>query len=74
MKPGLHQIILKFREMNGLVFFQDAVAVSSKGLQMNLVKILTAFTLIDFSCNKFNGSMPEEIGEIQITTSPQLVE
>ncbi|KAL6133091.1 hypothetical protein ACLB2K_065328 [Fragaria x ananassa] len=52
MQGGMHYVIN----------YKDAVTVTSKGLQMNLPSILTVFTLIDFSCNKFNGSIPEEIG------------
>ncbi|XP_061996047.1 receptor-like protein 33 [Rosa rugosa] len=32
---------------------------------MELVIVLTIFTSFDFSCNKFNGSIPEEIGELK---------
>ncbi|XP_062005632.1 receptor-like protein 7 [Rosa rugosa] len=55
MQGGMHYVIN----------YRDAVTVSSKGLQMNLAKILTVFTLLDFSCNKFNGSIPEEIGGLK---------
>ncbi|XP_062005633.1 receptor-like protein 7 [Rosa rugosa] len=46
-------------------FCQDAITVTSKGIDMELVKVLTVFTSIDFSCNKFNGPIPEEIGELK---------
>ncbi|KAL6146179.1 hypothetical protein ACLB2K_056862 [Fragaria x ananassa] len=55
MQGGMHYVIN----------YKDAVTVTSKGLQMNLPSILTVFTLIDFSCNKFNGSIPEEIGGLK---------
>ncbi|KAL5550552.1 hypothetical protein UlMin_000728 [Ulmus minor] len=42
----------------------DSVTVTSKGREMNLVKILTIFTLIDLSSNKFDGPIPKEIGEL----------
>ncbi|XP_004305135.1 PREDICTED: receptor-like protein 12 isoform X1 [Fragaria vesca subsp. vesca] len=51
--------------MRYVINYKDAVTVTSKGLQMNLPSILTVFTLIDFSCNKFNGSIPEEIGGLK---------
>lgn len=41
----------------------DLVTVTSKGLKMNLVKILTIFTSIDLSSNMFNGPIPKETGE-----------
>ncbi|XP_021820459.1 receptor-like protein 12 [Prunus avium] len=53
--------VLKFTE----VYYQDAITVTSKGLEMELVKILTVFTSIDFSGNKFNGSIPEEVGQLK---------
>ncbi|CAL9002852.1 unnamed protein product [Prunus brigantina] len=42
--------------------FEDTVKVTSKGSERVLVKVLTAYTLIDFSCNKFSGSIPKEMG------------
>ncbi|KAL5539827.1 hypothetical protein UlMin_042294 [Ulmus minor] len=44
--------------------YRDSVTVTSKGLEMNLVKILTIFTSIDLSSNKFDGPIPKEIGEL----------
>ncbi|XP_057435278.1 receptor-like protein 32 [Lotus japonicus] len=41
--------------------YLDSVTVVSKGLQMNLVKILAVFTFLDFSSNHFEGSIPEEV-------------
>ncbi|KAK9920336.1 hypothetical protein M0R45_028891 [Rubus argutus] len=41
------------------------MTVTVKGQDLKLVKILTAFIGIDFSCNKFNDSIPEEIGELK---------
>ncbi|GAU38158.1 hypothetical protein TSUD_263820 [Trifolium subterraneum] len=38
---------------------EDSVTVSTKGQQVNLVKILTIFTAIDFSSNYFEGPIPE---------------
>ncbi|PRQ57880.1 putative leucine-rich repeat domain, L domain-containing protein [Rosa chinensis] len=32
---------------------------------MELVTVLNIFTSIDFSCNRFNGSIPEKIGELK---------
>ncbi|XP_062165764.1 receptor-like protein 6 [Alnus glutinosa] len=41
-------------------YYQDATTVTFKGLQLELVKILTVFTSIDFSCNNLEGPIPEE--------------
>ncbi|PRQ44363.1 putative polygalacturonase [Rosa chinensis] len=47
------------------VYYRDAITTIIKGLELYVVKILTIFTLIDYSSNKFNGSIPEEIGELK---------
>ncbi|ONI03781.1 hypothetical protein PRUPE_6G281500 [Prunus persica] len=47
------------------VYYQDAITVTNKGLEMEFVKILTVFTSIDFSGNDFNGSIPEEVGQLK---------
>ncbi|KAM5559138.1 hypothetical protein ABKV19_020665 [Rosa sericea] len=47
------------------VYYRDAITTIIKGLELDVVKILTIFTLIDYSSNKFNGSIPEEIGELK---------
>ncbi|KAL4352683.1 hypothetical protein GQ457_06G005710 [Hibiscus cannabinus] len=46
-------------------YYQDGITVTNKGLMMEFVKILTLFTSIDFSCNKFEGPIPEVIGELK---------
>ncbi|KAF5750801.1 receptor-like protein 12-like [Tripterygium wilfordii] len=46
------------------LYYQDSVTITFKGLNMELVKILTVFTSIDFSCNKFQGPVPDVIGEL----------
>jgi Leucine-rich repeat (LRR) protein len=39
--------------------YMDSVTVSTKGQQVELVKILTIFTAIDFSSNYFDGPIPK---------------
>ena len=39
--------------------------MTSKGLEMELRKILTIFTSIDLSSNNFEGSIPEQVGQLQ---------
>ncbi|KAI5325950.1 hypothetical protein L3X38_035024 [Prunus dulcis] len=57
---------LRFKVLNfGQIYYQDTMTVTNKGLEMELVKILTVFTSIDFSHNKFSGSIPEEVGELK---------
>ncbi|RXI01472.1 hypothetical protein DVH24_014821 [Malus domestica] len=45
--------------------YYAAITVIGKGLEMDLQKILTIFTLIDFSGNKFSGSIPKELGDLK---------
>ncbi|XP_052113864.1 receptor-like protein 7 [Arachis duranensis] len=40
---------------------QDSVMVISKGQKIELLKILTIFTSIDFSYNQFEGPIPKEL-------------
>ncbi|XP_022717838.1 receptor-like protein 12 [Durio zibethinus] len=44
--------------------YDYSVALVVKGLEIELVKILTIFTSIDFSNNKFEGEIPRIIGEL----------
>lgn len=45
------------------LYYQNAITVTGKGREMQLVKIVTS---IDFSCNNFHGSIPKEIGKLQV--------
>ncbi|PRQ42886.1 putative leucine-rich repeat-containing, plant-type, leucine-rich repeat domain, L [Rosa chinensis] len=53
-----------FRFSDGLNY-QDAITVTTKGLELEFVKILTVFTSIDISCNNFNGSIPAQVGQLK---------
>ncbi|GLT66164.1 hypothetical protein SLA2020_385480 [Shorea laevis] len=46
-------------------YYQDAITVTMKGLEIQLVKILTLFTSIDLSCNNLQGTVPEVMGEFR---------
>ena len=41
------------------------ITVTSKDLDIELVKILIIVTLIDVSCNNLSGPIPEELGEFK---------
>ncbi|WVZ16552.1 hypothetical protein V8G54_009534 [Vigna mungo] len=56
-----HIISHVFEEGVGLRTYEDSVIIVNKGRQLNLVKILTAFTSLDFSSNSFEGPIPEEL-------------
>jgi len=45
----------------GQIYYQDSVTVTSKGQQMEYVKILTVFTAIDLSSNHFEGEIPNQL-------------
>ena len=47
---------------NGM-YYQDSITVTFKGLEVELVKILTVFTSADFSNNNFEGPIPDVIGK-----------
>ncbi|KAB2087579.1 hypothetical protein ES319_A04G113500v1 [Gossypium barbadense] len=47
------------------IYYPDGITVTNKGLQMELVKILTIFTSIDLSCNKLEGPIPDVIGKFK---------
>ncbi|XP_058111874.1 receptor-like protein 7 [Magnolia sinica] len=51
--------------IKGSIYYQNKVSLVNKGLQMELVKILTAFTVVDLSENKFQGDIPESIGDLK---------
>ncbi|GLU15163.1 hypothetical protein SLE2022_316790 [Rubroshorea leprosula] len=44
--------------------YEDSVMVIMKGLYVALKRILTTFSTIDFSSNRFQGHIPEELGEL----------
>ncbi|PIM97823.1 Leucine-rich repeat protein [Handroanthus impetiginosus] len=63
-QPQLDRLHLYLAETN--IYYQDFIMVTVKGLDMDLRKILTIFTSIDFSNNHFQGIIPATIGELEI--------
>ncbi|XP_039173484.1 receptor-like protein 7 [Eucalyptus grandis] len=47
------------------VYYQETVGVIVKGLQLELVKILTTFTSIDFSGNRLEGPIPDTLADLK---------
>ncbi|XP_059436520.1 receptor-like protein 34 [Corylus avellana] len=56
---------LRIEDNSWHIYYLDVVSVTMKSLQMELVKILTIFISLDFSCNNFDGPIPEELGELK---------
>ncbi|CAL5374911.1 unnamed protein product [Camellia sinensis] len=48
----------------GQSYYNDSVTIMIKGLQIELPRILTIFTTIDLSQNKFSGEIPNVIGKL----------
>jgi Leucine-rich repeat (LRR) protein len=48
------------------IYYQDVITVTMKGLEAKLERILTIFNSLDFSCNNFDGPIPEEVGELKL--------
>lgn len=51
----------QFLQYNSPKYYRDSVTVTIKGQRMDLIKILTLFTSIDFSFNNFEGEIPKEL-------------
>ncbi|KAK7861032.1 receptor-like protein cf-9 like protein [Quercus suber] len=57
---------LQFRFLHfGQFYYQDMITVTTKGLELELVSILSIFTSIDVSCNQLDGPIPEEIAALK---------
>ncbi|ANM64035.1 receptor like protein 34 [Arabidopsis thaliana] len=46
----------------GSGYYQDSMVLMNKGVESELVRILTIYTAVDFSGNKFEGEIPKSIG------------
>ncbi|XP_058182879.1 receptor-like protein 53 [Rhododendron vialii] len=45
-------------------YYHDSLLVTIKGLEIELVRILTIFTTIDLSSNNFSGEIPNAVGKL----------
>ena len=45
-------------------YYNDSVELTMKGLDIKLQRILTIFTIIDLSRNKFEGEIPKLLGRL----------
>ncbi|KAL9432964.1 hypothetical protein AB3S75_027889 [Citrus x aurantiifolia] len=49
----------------GSFYYEDTVTVAMKGQEVQLRKILLIFRAMDFSSNRFNGEIPEVLGNFK---------
>ncbi|XP_039173155.1 receptor-like protein 6 [Eucalyptus grandis] len=47
------------------LYYEDTMSATLKDLRLELVKIWTIFTLIDFSSNKLEGLIPNTLGDLK---------
>ncbi|KAF8023752.1 hypothetical protein BT93_F1060 [Corymbia citriodora subsp. variegata] len=59
-----HDKSLYMTQSFGMVPYENSVTVMMKGLELELVRILTIFTAIDLSHNSFQGHIPGVIGHL----------
>ncbi|CAN4077073.1 unnamed protein product [Withania somnifera] len=45
-------------------YYHDSITVTTKGRDLKLVRILTVYTTIDLSSNKFEGHIPSILGDL----------
>ena len=62
MSVGESEVALTYM---GDLYYHDSLNVIIKGQDTKLVRILTVFTSIDFSNNRFTGEMPKIIGRLK---------
>ncbi|XP_060973723.1 receptor-like protein 43 isoform X2 [Cannabis sativa] len=46
-------------------YYQESLAVTNKGFEMEFVRILTIFSCIDISNNNFHGEIPKSVGDLR---------
>ncbi|PHT84092.1 hypothetical protein T459_12535 [Capsicum annuum] len=44
--------------------YQDSVTVVTKGMELEVVRILSLYTTMDLSSNKFEGHIPSVLGDL----------
>nr|ALK26499.1 verticillium wilt disease protein [Nicotiana glutinosa] len=64
IESGDNRIQFKFLQLSNL-YYQNTVTITNKGMEMKLVKILRIYTCIDFSLNRFQGVIPDMVGNLR---------
>ncbi|XP_035545706.1 receptor-like protein 6 isoform X3 [Juglans regia] len=62
----LNHLHFDFYGFGPYYYYLDTLTIVSKNLELELVKILTILTYIDFSCNNLVGPIPEELGALKL--------
>ncbi|CAL5431689.1 unnamed protein product [Camellia sinensis] len=68
---SMHSMMMDDEDKSVLNYMDDgrgnyySVTIMNKGLEMELVRIITIFKAIDFSHNKFDGNIPMSIGRLK---------
>ncbi|XP_030439767.1 receptor-like protein 7 [Syzygium oleosum] len=68
MKANVHFNRLQFPSyvtQSNQLYYEDTMRVTLKGQQLELVKILTIFTSIDFSGNRLGGPIPDTLRDLK---------
>ncbi|KAF8020534.1 hypothetical protein BT93_G1072 [Corymbia citriodora subsp. variegata] len=65
MKASVNFDHLQYELNRTIGYYQDTVSGTFKSLELELVKILTIFTSIDFSDNRFEGPIPNTFGDLK---------
>ncbi|XP_059283271.1 receptor-like protein 9DC3 [Lycium ferocissimum] len=48
----------------GSMYYKDSITIASKGMSLQLIRILSIYTTIDLSSNRFEGNIPSVIGDL----------
>ncbi|XP_043692971.1 receptor-like protein Cf-9 homolog [Telopea speciosissima] len=56
---------LNYLSFQGHNYYEDTIAIVDKGIYFEMGSILTAFTTVDLSYNKFNGRIPNAMGDLK---------
>ncbi|XP_043697060.1 receptor-like protein 7 [Telopea speciosissima] len=56
---------LTFRSSNRVYYYRDTISIVDKGIYLEMGSIVTTFTTVDLSNNKFNGGIPDAMGDLK---------
>ncbi|XVF78303.1 hypothetical protein PTKIN_Ptkin14bG0121200 [Pterospermum kingtungense] len=56
---------MSYEPSEDVTYYEEAFFVTIKGMKRKLQEIFTGLTVVDFSNNRFNGEIPEVLGELR---------